>query len=76
MSTENLTPINITIVLLLAAIGTLLIGRIIKFFRDRSSASSFDWSTLLLGLLLSLILSLFIPGGILLFGVFIFAARK
>ena len=73
---HNIALLDIILVLLIAAIGGILIGNIINFFKRKAVQAGFSWSILMLGLALSIVLSLFVPGGIFLFGLFFFVARK
>lgn len=73
---RDVLVLDIIIVLLLAAIGGLLIGRIANFLKSKATDAGFSWSILMLGLVLSVLLSMVVPGGIFLFGLFFFAARR
>lgn len=60
---------------LIIGVALMVIG-VIGFISTLIPQSGFNWTYLLLGIGLSVLLSLFIPGAWLLCGVFVFTARR
>ena len=77
---NHVNPIDIVLVLLIAAIIALLVGKIFEFIKNSMSDTGrdnggFSFSILLLGLIVSIIASSLMSGGFLVMGLFFFAAK-
>ena len=77
---SGVNPFDVVLVILLAAIGALLIGKVFEFIKSSRDSGrdngGFSFSILLLGLIVSIIASSLMSGGFLIMGLFFFAAKS